>query len=125
MSNANARRSSTMRVILSQWKFATFPFRRSATRMYLLRVGAVSICGSDLHQWRGSHSWTVNYPCILGHEFAGTIAALVAGVKAFQEGDRVVSETAAVIDEAPLSAAAVFIISIPLAVASAMAWMGP
>ncbi len=32
-------------------------------------VGAVSVCGSDLHQWRGSHSWPVNYPCILGHEF--------------------------------------------------------
>ena len=28
----------------------------------LLEVGAVSVCGSDLHQWRGSHSWPVNYP---------------------------------------------------------------
>ena len=33
----------------------------------LLRVGAVSVCGSDLHQWRGSHSWAVNYTWILGH----------------------------------------------------------
>ncbi len=70
----------------------------------LLRVGAVSVCGSDLHQWRGSHSWPVNYPCILGHEFAGTVAQTGPEVKAFREGDRVVSETAAVIDEAsPLS----------------------
>jgi alcohol dehydrogenase/L-iditol 2-dehydrogenase len=70
----------------------------------LLRVGAVSICGSDLHQWRGSHSWNVNYPCTLGHEFAGTVAAAGARVKSFREGDRVVSETAAVIDEqSPLS----------------------
>ena len=70
----------------------------------LLRVGAVSICGSDLHQWRGYHSWKVNYPCVLGHEFAGTIAAAGARVKSFKEGDRVVSETAAVIDpESPLS----------------------
>jgi L-iditol 2-dehydrogenase len=66
----------------------------------LLRVGAVSICGSDLHQWRGSHSWPVNYPCILGHEFAGTIAAAGTRVRGFKEGDRVVSETAAIIDEA-------------------------
>ncbi len=65
----------------------------------LLKVGAVSVCGSDLHQWRGSHSWPVNYPCILGHEFGGTIAALGSGVSHFKEGDRVVSETAAVIDE--------------------------
>ncbi len=65
----------------------------------LLRVGAVSVCGSDLHQWRGSHSWPVNYPCILGHEFAGTVAKAGARVNCFKEGDRVVSETAAVIDE--------------------------
>ncbi|MBV9036335.1 MAG: zinc-binding dehydrogenase, partial [Acidobacteriaceae bacterium] len=56
------------------------------------------------HQWRGSHSWPVNYPCILGHEFAGTVAQTGSEVKAFKEGDRVVSETAAVIDESsPLS----------------------
>lgn len=66
----------------------------------LLRVGAVSVCGSDLHQWRASHSWPVNYPCILGHEFAGTIAQVGSAVTQFKEGDRVVSETAAVIDEA-------------------------
>ena len=78
-------------------------------REVLLRVGAVSICGSDLHQWRGSHSWTVNYPCILGHEFAGTIAATGSDVRGFKEGDRVVSETAAVIDEAsPLSRAGLY-----------------
>ncbi len=73
-------------------------------RDVLLRVGAVSVCGSDLHQWRGSHSWTVNYPCVLGHEFAGTVAHAGSGVLNFREGDRVVSETAAVIDESsPLS----------------------
>lgn len=65
----------------------------------LLRVGAVSICGSDIHQWNGSHSWPVNYPCILGHEFAGTVAKAGSATTAFREGDRVVSETAAVIDE--------------------------
>jgi L-iditol 2-dehydrogenase len=75
----------------------------------LLRVGAVSVCGSDLHQWRGSHSWPVNYPCILGHEFGGTIAACGSGVKHFKEGDRVVSETAAVIDEfSPLTRAGLY-----------------
>lgn len=65
----------------------------------LLRVGAVSICGSDLHQWRGTHSWQVNYPCVLGHEFAGTIYKAGALVSRFKEGDPAVSETAAVIDE--------------------------
>lgn len=65
----------------------------------LFRVEAASICGSDLHQWTGTISWTVNYPCILGHEFAGTIVQTGKEVKGFREGDRVVSETAAVIDE--------------------------
>lgn len=75
----------------------------------LLRVGAVSICGSDLHQWRGSHSWKVNYPCIMGHEFAGTVAARGRNVRSFKEGDRVVSETAAVIDEtSPLTRAGLY-----------------
>ncbi len=65
----------------------------------LFRVEAASICGSDLHQWTGTISWSVNYPCILGHEFAGTIVEAGREVKSFAEGDRVVSETAAVIDE--------------------------
>lgn len=66
----------------------------------LLEVAAVGVCGSDLHQWHGSHSWPVNYPCILGHEFAGHIVQTGRRVRNFREGDRVVSETAAVIDPA-------------------------
>ncbi len=66
----------------------------------LLQVAAVGVCGSDLHQWTAEHSWPVNYPVTLGHEFAGTIAACGADVRGFSEGDRVCSETAAVIDPA-------------------------
>lgn len=65
----------------------------------LLAVESVSVCGSDLHQWLGQNSWHVNYPCTLGHEFAGTVAQVGRRVQNFQEGDRVTSETAAVIDE--------------------------
>jgi alcohol dehydrogenase/L-iditol 2-dehydrogenase len=63
----------------------------------LLAVGAVSVCGSDVHQAFNTHSWPVNIPVTLGHEFGGTIAKLGSGVRGFREGDRVVSETAAVI----------------------------
>jgi L-iditol 2-dehydrogenase len=66
----------------------------------LLRVEAVSVCGSDLHQWLGGVSWKVNHPCVLGHEFGGVIERVGARVEAFAAGDRVVSETAAVIDPA-------------------------
>jgi len=64
----------------------------------LLEVRAVGVCGSDLHQYYGNQSWTVNYPVVLGHEFAGVVAETGARVHGFQEGDRVVSETAAVLD---------------------------
>ena len=64
----------------------------------LLEVAAVGVCGSDLHMWTGGHSWNVNYPCVLGHEFAGHIRKTGARVANFKTGERVVSETAAVID---------------------------
>lgn len=64
----------------------------------LLRVTAVGVCGSDLHQWSADHSWPVNYPVVLGHEFSGVIEECGAAVDGWNCGDRVVSETAAVVD---------------------------
>jgi alcohol dehydrogenase/L-iditol 2-dehydrogenase len=63
----------------------------------LLEVQAAAVCGSDLHQYFGKPSWTVNYPVVLGHEFAGVVAKLGDRVATFKEGDRVVSETAALL----------------------------
>ncbi|HYH55684.1 MAG TPA: zinc-binding dehydrogenase [Anseongella sp.] len=64
----------------------------------LLEVANVGVCGSDIHQWNCDHSWPVNYPVVLGHEFAGRIAGTGRRVSGWKEGDRVVSETAAIID---------------------------
>lgn len=70
----------------------------------LLKVENVGVCGSDLHQWTGDHSWPVNYPVVLGHEFGGTIVETGSRVSGWAAGDRVVSETAAVINpNSPLS----------------------
>ena len=70
----------------------------------LLEVVNVGVCGSDLHQWTSDHSWPVNYPVVLGHEFGGHVAAVGPRVTGWHEGDRVVSETAAVIDaQSPLT----------------------
>ena len=70
----------------------------------LLEVAAVGVCGSDLHQWTADHSWPVNYPVVLGHEFAGMISQTGELVRNWNVGDRVVSETAAIIDpDNPLS----------------------
>jgi alcohol dehydrogenase/L-iditol 2-dehydrogenase len=65
----------------------------------LLEVANVGVCGSDLHQWTSDHSWPVNYPVVLGHEFAGRIVELGKKVEGWKEGDRVVSETAAIISQ--------------------------
>jgi L-iditol 2-dehydrogenase len=64
----------------------------------LLEVANVGVCGSDLHQWTSDHSWPVNYPVVLGHEFGGHIVELGSRVQGWKEGDRVVSETAAIIN---------------------------
>lgn len=64
----------------------------------LLEVANVGVCGSDLHQWTADHSWPVNYPVVLGHEFGGNIIEVGSRVTGWKEGDRVVSETAAIIN---------------------------
>jgi len=70
----------------------------------LLRVRGVGVCGSDIHQYHNTQSWTVGVPVVLGHEFCGEVAALGKGVRGWKEGDRVASETAAEIDlDCPLS----------------------
>ncbi|WP_297797939.1 zinc-binding dehydrogenase [uncultured Eudoraea sp.] len=70
----------------------------------LLEVSHVGVCGSDLHQWTADHSWPVNYPVVLGHEFGGHIVEIGKDVRDWKEGDAVVSETAAVINsQNPLS----------------------
>jgi alcohol dehydrogenase/L-iditol 2-dehydrogenase len=75
----------------------------------LLRVRGVGVCGSDVHQYHGTQSWSVRPPVILGHEFCGEVAAVGRAVKGWKEGDRVVSETAAEIDrDSPLTRAGLY-----------------
>ena len=59
----------------------------------LLQVENVGVCGSDLHQWTSDHSWEVNYPVVLGHEFGGIIVEIGENVNGWKIGDRVVRMT--------------------------------
>ncbi|MDR3171192.1 MAG: alcohol dehydrogenase catalytic domain-containing protein [Treponema sp.] len=52
----------------------------------LVRVKAVSICGSDVHGFDGS-TGRRKPPIIMGHEAAGELVALGAGVTGFQVGE--------------------------------------
>jgi L-iditol 2-dehydrogenase len=54
----------------------------------LILVAACGICGSDVHGYDGSSGRRIP-PLIMGHEAAGTIAAIGSGVTGFKVGDRV------------------------------------
>jgi len=54
----------------------------------LLRVEACGICGSDVHGYDGSSGRRIP-PIVMGHEAAGTVAAVGPGVADCEPGDRV------------------------------------
>ncbi len=54
----------------------------------VVRVAASGLCRSDRHAWEG-HDDTVRLPHIPGHEFAGVVESVGAGVTRWKPGDRV------------------------------------
>ena len=63
----------------------------------LLQVKAVGICGWDVEMWQHTMANPVTVPVIQGHEFCGVIERVGERVSGFAAGDRVVSETSAVV----------------------------
>jgi L-idonate 5-dehydrogenase len=57
----------------------------------LVRLGAVGICGSDLHYYYEGRngSFVIREPLIPGHEASGVVAAIGAGVTRVRPGDKV------------------------------------
>ena len=53
----------------------------------LVRLVATGICHTDLHEHPGRHA---PQPIVLGHEGAGVVEALGAGVRGFELGDHVI-----------------------------------
>ncbi|ERK69455.1 alcohol dehydrogenase family protein, partial [Leifsonia aquatica ATCC 14665] len=54
----------------------------------IVRVAASGLCRSDWHAWAG-HDDTVHLPQVPGHEFAGVVESVGAGVERWRPGDRV------------------------------------
>jgi L-iditol 2-dehydrogenase len=54
----------------------------------LVEVAACGICGSDVHGYDGGSGRRIP-PLVMGHEAAGVVAAIGAGVNKFAVGDRV------------------------------------
>src|SRR5467141_2613505 len=69
-------------------KLAEVPTPAVGVGEVLIRVGACGICGSDVHGYDGSSGRRIP-PIVMGHEAAGRIAAVGAGVTGLVEGDRV------------------------------------
>jgi L-iditol 2-dehydrogenase len=62
----------------------------------LLKIETVGVCGSDVHYFETGRigSQVVQYPFIVGHECAATVAAVGKAVKHVQVGEQVVVEPA-------------------------------
>ena len=62
----------------------------------LLRVERVGVCGSDVHYYLDGRigDQVLTYPATLGHECAGTVAAVGAAVANLRPGDRVAVDPA-------------------------------
>lgn len=60
----------------------------------LIRVRHAGVCGTDLHiaDWDAWAQGRIKPPVVLGHEFAGEVAALGPGVTEFQVGQLVTAE---------------------------------
>jgi alcohol dehydrogenase len=74
---------------IKEWVTAPDPVIRDATDA-IIRVDAVTICGTDLHILKGDVS-TVTPGRILGHEAVGTVTETGAAVTGIQPGDRVLA----------------------------------
>jgi L-iditol 2-dehydrogenase len=78
-------------LLLSKYRsleIADVPTPAAGAGEVLIRVGACGICGSDVHGYDGSSGRRIP-PIVMGHEAAGRIAAVGAGVTGLAEGDRV------------------------------------
>lgn len=70
-------------------RVADKPVPQPAAGEVLLRVAGCGICGSDLHISHDPVPFGIAPPFVLGHEFAGEVVALGAGVETLAVGDRV------------------------------------
>jgi L-iditol 2-dehydrogenase len=72
----------------SHLEIADLPVPLVGANEILVKVEACGICGSDVHGYDGTSGRRIP-PIVMGHEAAGTIAALGSDVTGFEVGDRV------------------------------------
>ena len=71
-------------------EYRQVPVPQAGPGELVIKTRAVGLCGTDLKAFLRGHPY-FKPPCVLGHEFAGTIAEGGKGVEAFAVGDAVVA----------------------------------
>ncbi len=66
----------------------------------LVSIAACGICGSDVHGFDGSSGRRIP-PIVMGHEAAGTVAEIGAGVTGYKPGDRITFDSTISCGECP------------------------
>ena len=87
----NLKDASMKALLLSEYKHlavADLPAPVPGAGEVLIRVAACGICGSDVHGYDGTSGRRIP-PIVMGHEAAGVVAAVGAGVTGYRVGDRV------------------------------------
>jgi L-iditol 2-dehydrogenase len=81
---------------LRQFRLVEAPLADPGLGQVQVRIDAVGICGSDLHSYSdgGVGDTPCQYPMVLGHEPAGVVMRLGAGVTGWSAGDRAAFEPA-------------------------------
>lgn len=84
----------------NQLEIADLPTPVPGRGEVLVRVETCGICGSDVHGYDGSSGRRIP-PIVMGHEAAGTVAAVGPGVEGYAEGDRVTFDSTVYCGECP------------------------
>ncbi len=87
----------------SHLEIADLPLPAVGPGEVLVRVEACGICGSDVHGFDGSTGRRIP-PIVMGHEAAGTVEAIGAGVTKYAEGDRVTFDSTVYCGKCPYCA---------------------
>lgn len=69
-------------------EYADVPDPEAGPGDLIVRVRAATVCGTDIRIFRGRKTAGIRYPSVIGHEFAGTVAATNGGSR-FRIGQRV------------------------------------
>lgn len=78
-----------MNAVGEPMRVETLPVPEPRAGEVLVKVTACGVCHTDLHVMKDEVKFP--FPCVLGHEISGTVAAVGPGVQGFSPGERVVS----------------------------------